>query len=367
MNNLSPISERAMLPRVVAVGSYRDPLRLSGTAMQDALARVSDLRHVPASGAPWSAPATLIKTLRAIREHDAELVHVLDGRYAAVGRWIRRRRSLPATVSLSSADVKIVSGWPRTSGGLDRLDMAFVSDPLVAAALREKAPRLDVMMVPTAAHVLPWPSPRKMSGISRTLKGTRAGRLVIGVPWPADRRDLRWFRDAIMPLVDGGPLCLVFGAPGRREARMLFGAQGMQADFRVQLGRLDGPTIAAVARCVDAFVVPSGLHGLNGAATDLGLALAMGGVPVISYGETDARVFAHEQNAFVVEPNESAFVQTVSQVLSLPAIQRHALGEDFARYTLHRWTWNASAEIYGDRFAALVGRPQIPMDLRAAA
>lgn len=367
MNNVRSLSRRAAPPRVVAVGSYRDPVGLSGNGVEDYLARVADLRHIPASGAPWSAPTTLIKTLRAIREHDAELVHVLDARYAAIGRWVRRRRRLPVTVSLSSADMKVVSGWPRAGKGLDRLDLAFVSEPLVASALRAKAPRLDIVLVPPAARVLPWPSPKKMAAIARTLKGMRPGRLVVGVPWPADRRDLRWFRDAIMPLVDGGPLCLVFGAPGRREARLLFGAQGLQTDFRVHFGRLDGPTIAAVARCVDAFVVPSGLHGLNGAATDLGLALAMGGVPVISYGEMDARVLAHEQNAFVVEPNEAAFVETVSQVLSLPAIQRHALGEDFARYTLHRWSWTAAAELYGDRFAALVGRPQIPADLRIAA
>ncbi len=367
MKNRYAIPGRALAPRVVAVGTYRDPLGFSGKGIRETLGRVAEVRNVDASGAPWSRPATLIKTLRAVRDHDAELVHVLDARYAAVGRWVRRRMSLPVTISLSSADVKVVSGWPRASKGLDALDLAFVSEPHVAAALRERAPRLDVMLVPPAAGVLPWPTRKKMNAMTRALKDTRAGRLAIGVPWPADRRDLRWFRDAIMPLVDGGPLCLVFGAPGRREARLLFGAQGFQSDFRVQIGRLDGPTIAAAARCVDAFVVPSGLHGLSGAATDLGLALAMGGVPVINYGETDERVLAHEQNAFVVEPNEGAFVHTLSQVLSLPAIQRHALGEDFARYTLRHWNWDAAAEVYGDRFAALVGRPRIPADLRAAA
>ena len=59
-------------------------------------------------------------------------------------------------------------------------------------------------------------------------------------------------------------------------------------------------------------------------------------------------------------------MHTLNQVLSLPAVQRHALGEDFARFTLRRWPWDAAAEIYAERFAALVGRPQIPVDLRAA-
>ena len=33
---------------------------------------------------------------------------------------------------------------------------------------------------------------------------------------------------------------------------------------------------------------------------------------------------------------------------------------------MRRWTWDAAAEAYAQRFAALVGRPQIPAELRAA-
>jgi hypothetical protein len=135
----------------------------------------------------------------------------------------------------------------------------------------------------------------------------------------------------------------------------------------VHTGRLDADTLAAVARCVDIFAVPSGVRGLpTEAASDFAIALAMGGVPVVTYGEQDAFVLAHEQNAFVVEPDERAFIHTLNQVLALPAVQRHALGEDFARYTLRRWPWDAVTSIYADRFAALVGRPSIPVDLRAA-
>jgi hypothetical protein len=141
----------------------------------------------------------------------------------------------------------------------------------------------------------------------------------------------------------------------------------MQHDFRVHTGHLDGATLAAVARCVDVFAVPSGVHGLRPDATsDLAIALAMGGVPVVTYGEQEARVLAHEQNAFVVEPDERAFIYTLNQVLALPAVQRHALGEDFARFTLRKWSSEAVSAVYADRFAALVGRPSIPIDLRAA-
>jgi hypothetical protein len=354
-------------PRVVAVGSYRDSLRMSGATLREALGARAHLVHVPVGAAPWAAPRTLARTLRAVRAYDAELVHVFDARYASVGRWMRRKHGMPVTVSLSPADVPIERGRPRLLGVLRPFDHAFVSDAGMHGLLRARAPGLDVSVLPPAATLLPWPAKPRLSAVARVLRGIRPGRLVVGVPWPADRRDLRWFRDAVMPLVDGGPVCLIFGAPGRRYARLLFGARGLQADFRVHTGRLDGETIAAVARCVDAFVVPSGVRGLDGSSpTELALALAMGGVPVVTCGEEDSLVLAHERNAFVVEPDERELVHTVSQVLALPAIQRHALGEEFARYTLRRWPVDAVADVYGDRFAALVGRPRIPVDLRAA-
>lgn len=361
------LRQSSRLPRIVTVGSYRDPIGLATDGLLAALRGVADVRHLEASGAPWSAPSTLLRTLRLAEEHDAELIHVLDARYAAVGRWIRKRRGLAATLSLSTLDVGIRNGWPSVAGSLGRFDAAFVTDAAVRSAVREHDHRIDVYTVPPVARALPWPDKRRMSTMTRLLRDIRPGRLVLGVPWPADRKELRWFRDEIVPLLEGGPMCLIIGAPSRRYARLMFGAQGLQHDFRVHVGPLDVHTVAAAARCIDLFAVPSGFGGLaSQAETDLALALAMGGVPVVTFGEHDAPVLAHEQNAFVVEPDERAFVHTLNQVLSLPAVQRHALGEEFARFTLRRWPWSPAAEVYGDRFAALVGRPQIPLEFRAA-
>jgi hypothetical protein len=354
-------------PRVVAVGEYRDPLGFPADALATALRKVGDVRQVETPAAVWASPTVLLKTVRVAREHEAELVHVLDGRFAVVGRWIRKRWGIPATISLSSSDVRLVGGWPRANGNLAALDGCFVSELAVASAMREGAAYADVHIVPPVARPLPWPERRAMRSITRLLSDVRPGRLVVGVPWPSDRRDVRWFRDEIAPMLDGSPLCLIFGAPSRRHARIMLGAQGLQHDFRVHVGPLDAQTIAAASRCVDAFAVPSGFPGLSPVGGhELALALSTGGVPVVTYGESDARVLAHEQNAFVSEPDDQAFVATLNQVLSLPALQRHALGLEFARNTLQRWTWDGVMEVYGDRFAALVGRPRIPVDLRAA-
>jgi len=360
----SPLDE---CPRILTVGSCRDALGLPGEGLIDALSALCHVHAAPSSSSPFSAVAAMSRTLAAARRHSAELIHLLDARHVALGRWLRSRSGLPVTVSVSARDCHASAGWPRVDRRLQDLDLAFASDPAVISALREHAPMLDVLPVAPVARPLPWPTRRRMVDVTRALAHMRPGRLVVAIPWPSDERDLRWYRDAIAPMVDGGPASLVFGAPTRRAARLLFGAQNLQNDFRVLAGRINADTIAAIARCVDAFVVPSGFHGLApGGTTDLALALAMGGVPVVTYGEAGPRVLAHERNAFLAEPDERSFISTVNQVLSLPAVQRHALGEEFARYTLHRWTWEPVAEAYADRFAALVGRARIPASFRAA-
>jgi hypothetical protein len=273
------------------------------------------------------------------------------------------------TAEVKDGDIALRRGWPQPPRDLAATALVFTQESSVVAALRATLPNLDVVLTPPVARALPWPGKSAMSSAIRALRDVRPGRLVVGVPWPADKRDLRWFRDSIAPRMEGSPLCLVFGAPDRRTAATLFGARNQQQDFRVLTGTPTVETVAAVARCVDCFAVPSGFYAGPGAephSAAFSLALAMGGVPVVTYGESDARVLAHERNAFITDPDEPSFLHTLDQVLSLPAVQRHALGEDFARYTLRRWNSDAAAEVYVDRFAALVGRPQIPADLRAA-
>jgi hypothetical protein len=87
----------------------------------------------------------------------------------------------------------------------------------------------------------------------------------------------------------------------------------------------------------------------------------------VAGGGIDSGIVEHEVNAFVAPAgNASGLVAMVNQLLALPAIQRHYLGEEFAAHIAHRYSWDGAAEIYGERLAALVGRPQIPLELRAA-
>lgn len=171
-----------------------------------------------------------------------------------------------------------------------------------------------------------------------------------------------------MPQTAANPVWLIAGAPSRRQARLLVHVAAASSEYRIISGRFDADLIAAVARCVDAFAVPARRHNDAGHAMDEStLALAMGGVPVVTNGRENQRVLAHERSAFVVDPgDERGFISTLDQVLALPAAQRHLLGEEFARSTLAQWTWESVAETYAGRFAALVGRPRIPAGLRAA-
>jgi hypothetical protein len=205
-----------------------------------------------------------------------------------------------------------------------------------------------------------------MRAVGRALRGVRPGRLVVALPLPADPHDLRWFREAAMPQLESRPLCLLIGAPTRRRARSLLGPAALGGEFRVLRGALSAGVIAAVARAVDAFVLPT-VSPAPGQAPGgaLGILLALGGVPVVT--NEHARVLAHERNALVAEPgDERGFVRTLNQVLAMPAVQRHALGEEFARFTLAAYRPADAAAIYDERFASLVGRPQIPVGLRAA-
>jgi hypothetical protein len=247
---------------------------------------------------------------------------------------LAERYGVPVTVSVSSADAMRRSPAARLAmRALDHLDHAFTCEATVAHALREGAPNLPLSIVAPAASALPWPTRRGLDSVARALKGIRPGRLVIATPWPENRNDLRWFRDIVVPQLDARPVCLLLGVPSRRTARLLIGAMGMHNDFRVHSGKLTADVIASAARCVDAFVVCAARVPVPTAPDgQLAIALATGGVPVVTNAAQDARVLAHERNAFVVEPgDEHGYVHTLNQILSLPAVQRHFLGEEFAR------------------------------------
>jgi Glycosyl transferases group 1 len=363
---LRPVTLR---PRALIVGSYRHPLGPPTDELSAAIGREADVVRVESAAPVRGALSVLSRASRAIREDGCELVHLLDPRFAVVGMMLQRQHGVPVSVSVSSADARSRSPLGRLAvRALNHLDQGFTAEASVAHLLRERAPRLPMSVVPPAASALPWPSKRGMASVSRALRGVRPGRLVLALPWPENRNDLRWFRDVVVPQLDARPLCLLLGAPSRRQARILLGAVGMQEDFRVHTGRVDGDVIASAARCVDAFVVCAASEPLPSApASQLAIALATGGVPVVTNAAQDARVLAHERNGFVVEPaDERTYVHTLNQLLSLPAVQRHFLGEEFARFTLAKWRWSDVASVYAERFAALVGRPQIPVDLRAA-
>ena len=357
-------------PRVLLVGSYRDPLGLCCDDLVPAIGQHADTLHIPAKAPVRQALSVFKQASRAIRDNGFELVHLLDPRFAAIGMMLQRQFDVPVSVSISSANAGSRLPLARLAvRAMNHLDHGFTAEEAVSQAMRVRAPRLPMSVVSPAASALPWPSKSGLARVTGALKGARPGRLVVAVPWPENRNDLRWFRDVVLPQLDANPMCLLLGVPSRRDARLLVGAPGVRADFRVHTGRLTADIIASAARCVDAFVVCAASEPPPSApAGCLAIALATGGVPVVTNAAEDARVLAHERNAFVVEPNdERGYVHTLNQILSLPAVQRHVLGEEFARFTLSKWPWRSVANAYTERFAALVGRPQIPIDLLRAA
>ncbi len=355
-------------PRALVVGSPRQPHNVGSSGLLEALAHdVEFTRH--------DVRAPLVESLtayraaaRAIRAGDAEIVHLFDARLAVAGLMMQRHLRVPVSVTVSPLDLESRSPWANLAmRAVRNLDLAFVPES-AAHQMRIRAPHVPLSVVPPAASVLPWPSKRRLASVRRALGRVQAGRLIVAMPWPQNRNDLRWFRDFIQPQLVDAPLCLLLGVPSRREARLLLGATGSLPEFRILTAPVDADTIAAVARCVDAFVAPSRLDASTVAAVnELTIALSCSGLPLVTNAVDAALVLAHERSGFLVDPGDDrGFVQTLNAVLALPAIQRQALGAEFARFALERWSWAAPAAIYAERFATLVGRPQIPLALRAA-
>lgn len=348
-------------PRVAVAGVYRTALGQRDDALADALAASVRARRVLPSTTAGAARA--LSAL--IRSGECEAVHLLDPRFAAAGRIIRRMHGVPISVTLSAADVAGGDGVRRVrrmfAAGLDQ---AFATDADARAGGGDA--RCAVSYVPPFAVQSPEPSQRMLDRASSLLSGVTPGRLVVGMPWPRDTEHVRWYRDAVAPLLHGNPVCLLLGAPSRREVRLLVGAVGMRATFRAWTGPLDAGMVAAAARCVDAFVVAGEAKRCAG-MSELLLALAASGAPVVAGGGVRSETLAHERNALVVPPGDAyGLVSSLNQLLALPAVQRHYLGEGFAAWTLSRFTATAAAEAHAERIAALVGRPPIPAQWRAA-
>jgi hypothetical protein len=353
-------------PRIAIAGLYRSPLSAEDGGFVATLSRSVNLHVVAASPTPVGLLRLLRDGARAIMQDRCEAVHLLDARLAPAALMLRARFGVPVSVTLARSDAgsgRRIRPW---LSPVQRLDEAFTSDRELARAFAQGTGQLPVTVTAPAAEPLPEPSKARLASMVRLLHDITPGRLIVAVPRPLDSAQARWFRDAVAPLLHGNPVCLLLGAPGRREARLFAGAIGLRGSMRVHAGTLDADTIAAAARCADVFAVP-GKPQYAGGIDDLLLALIASKVPVVAGGAVRGAVLDHERNAFAVDPCDAMdMVFTLNKLMALPAVQRHYLGEEFAANALSRWTWDTAVKTYAERFAALVGRPQIPAELRAA-
>lgn len=348
-------------PRVIVAGRSRG--RLAGAdRFAEALARLMPVRTIDAAPTPRGLLRLVREGSHGVR-NGFEAVHVQDLRLAPAALLLRARFGVAVTSTVSDVDLphrrpSLAYRWLR------RMDHVWAWGSAGATVAR-RAPGTPVTTPPRVAAPMD-PAPHDLARFSSILDDPTPGRLAIGVPWPEAREHARWLRDAVVPLLHGKPVILWLGAPSRRDARLLTGAMGLQTTHRVHTGALSAAALAAAARCADAFVVP----GVARRIVDqdaLMLALAASGVPLVAAAGVRSDVLIHEHNAFVAEPQDAmSVVGLLNKLLALPAVQRHYLGEEFARYTLQRWSWDEAIEGHAARFAALVGRPQIPAELRAA-
>jgi len=355
-------------PRVVILGGLRDALGISDDGFRRALAAVADVEHLD-TARPIRDGFRLFRNAAGLIRSDAfELVHVLDPRLAPIGALLRRRCGAPATLTLIPELHHGRSPWAVLMRRSFRaFDEAFVDEHVMTDVAGCRALGVPLYPMPAAAGELPFPSPRDVGRVARALRGPSAGRPIVAVPWLGTGNDVRWFRDIVMPRLRTRPVCVLFGVSSRRELRLMLQASGMEADVRAVVGPVTASLIAALGRMVDAFAVPATSRPAEPGAAELMRALTVSGVPVV----TDATAFdcvpAHETSGLMIDTgDERGFIAAIDNVLALPAIQRHFMGEDIARSALREWPWRPVAEAYAERFGALVGRPVVPAALRAA-
>ncbi len=349
-------------PKVAVIGAYRPLLGACDDAPIEALSRVAGVHPIDASATPAGMLRALRQGARALSD-GCEALHLLDARLALPALALRARFGVPVSVTLTADDM--AARFLRRAG-IGRFEHGFLH---AEGAEHESSSlrRLALTNVPAVAPTIPEPSKRQLASLVTLLRDVTPGRLVVAAPWPADAEQVRWCRDAVVPLLQGNPLWLFLGAPGRRQVRLMAGAIGMRGSFRSHIGRVDIDVVAAAARCADVFVACGEAARVHAGTSALLLALMASRVPVVAGGGIENALLEDEANAFVVPPGDAiGMVSTLNKLLALPAVQRHYLGEEFAERVTRQYTWDAAAEVYGERFAALVGRPQIPAELRAA-
>jgi len=366
MIDLSRHARDERAPRVLLLDTSRSVVDAGDGRLLEALSCEVFVRDVMARRPFLEALAVYRRAARLIACQAFECVHIHDARLAPVAARLRARLGVPVTASVGPRDLAAGTPWARLSmRALGRLDEAFVEDESVAAALRRRAPGVAVVRTPPVAQAPGLPRPQTMRAIARALEYVQPAMPVVAVPWPADPEDLRWLRDAVVHRT--GRLCcwLVLGAPGRRQAWRLLGRRGAA---RIHCGPLDGDAITAAAAFADAFVLAGRASAEVAVGAALRLSLVATGVPVLAVCGPIDDVLQHEVNAFVSPSGDGpALVGTLERLFALPKAQRRAIGHDFASYTLRRWSAEAAAAAWAERFAALAGRPRIPAELLLAA
>ena len=354
--------------RVVVLGDVCDTLGAWGDGFHRALSASADVARIERGASLRSWPRVYREAASRIGCERFELVHVLDPRLAPVAAALHRRYAVPATVTLTG-DAKRRRG---PLAAFERrafadFDEAFVSEDTLPAIDDRTNLGVPLYAMPSVARELPMPSTRDVARVLRALRGIEPEQPLVGVPWPRDVADFRWFRDIVMPNLRTQPSYLVFGVTSRRHLRAMLRLAGVAADVRIVTGAISAGLIAAAARMVDAFAVPAMSRSSVAPPATVLTALTVSGVPVVTDDTAFDCVPAHEMSGLLVDArDERGFVSALDGVLRLPPVQRHALGEEVARSTLRERPWRPLAEAYAARFNSLLGRPVIPVELRAA-
>lgn len=321
---------------------------------------------------PAFLPYAFAAALRLIRTGRVDAVCLSDAMLAPLGAALQSATGVPVVATVHGLDVT----WTNRAyqavvpRALARLDLVLPNSAATDAAMRVRTgARPPSLVVPLGVNPIAVPDDAAIAEFERMAGAGRDERLLLTVGRLVARKGAAWFAGNVLPHVPAEVRWVVIGEGPERDAIAAAAARA-GASGRVRLlGRVSDEVLAAAYNRAELFVMPNvpvagdiegfGLVALEASAS---------GLPVLaSRLEGIAEAVQHEQNGVLVPAGDAAaWASHVRLLLALPPRQLHALGAEFAAYTLATFGWDRTARRYVDAIAEILEHRAGARQARAA-
>lgn len=309
---------------------------------------------------PAFIPRAFMTGLRAIWQHQPDVIHLADGLMAPVGALLKATTGTPVTASIHGLDVTYPNRLYRRAviPALKRLDLSITNSAATAAMLERDGVRRWVT-IPLGINSLP-----ASDGRTRAEFAAYAGvdlvaekrKILLTVGRLVKRKGVAWFVENVLPGLSVDFVYVVIGEGPEHDAITAAADRvGLSEKVRL-LGRVETHMLSAAYATSDIFVMPN--IPVSGDMEGFGLVAleaASSALPVVASdleGITEAVI--DSQNGFLAPAGDrAAYIAVVEKLLKLPAVELKRIGQRFAASTRETFSWEETARRYRDAFAEM--------------